>query len=148
LGTIESYSGLTARLTVVRKRPLIIADVAHNSDGVRNLVQSLVDLGIKDVCLVFGVVKDKNYESMMAALKRISRYVILTTARTDRARSLSDLVIECERQNMEVVEAVRQVGKAVARAIVLAGQRRPVLITGSHFVVGEAISALQARKIT
>jgi dihydrofolate synthase/folylpolyglutamate synthase len=148
LNDIQQYSGLQARLSIVQRRPLIIADVAHNHDGVRRMVESLKDLGIRDVCLIFGVVRDKNYESMIASLKQITRYAILATPATDRARSLSDLVLEFERQDIKVVEAVSHVGKAVERALVLAAKKMPILITGSHFVVGEALSALRRRKNT
>ena len=148
LNNVQRFSGLQARLSVVQRRPLIVADVAHNPEGVRRMVDSLKDLGIGGVCLIFGVVRDKNYESMIASLKEITRYAILATPATDRARSLSDLVLEFERQEINVVEAVSHVGKAVERALVLAAKKMPILITGSHFVVGEALSALGRRKNT
>lgn len=148
LSNVQRFSGLQARLSVVQRRPLIVADVAHNPEGVQRMVDSLKDLGIGDVCLIFGVVRDKNYESMIASLKEITRYAILATPATDRARSLSDLVLEFERQEIKVVEAVSHVGKAVERALVLAAKKMPILITGSHFVVGEALSALGRIKNT
>jgi dihydrofolate synthase/folylpolyglutamate synthase len=148
LSDVQTLTGLRARMSVIQRKPFILADVAHNTDGVKRMVESLVELGIKRVTLVFGVVRDKDYESMIQELSRVARNAVVTTAKTERARSLSDLVVECSRQGIEVLKAESSVRKAVESALSFVQRRTPILITGSHYVVGEALSYLRSRKMT
>lgn len=144
LSHVQALAGLQARLSVVRRNPLVLVDVAHNPDGVRRLTESLRELGIRNVFLVFGVVRDKDYASMIRLLKPVTQQAILTAARTERARSISDLTLEFSRNGISVVGTEQDVKRAVAMALVLHSKRTPLLITGSHFVVGEALAALQS----
>jgi dihydrofolate synthase/folylpolyglutamate synthase len=148
LANVRKLAGLEARMTVFRRHPLVLGDVAHNPDSIKRLVESLSGLGIRNVFLVFGVVKDKDYRKMIRFLKRITFKAILTKARTERARSTADLSIEFERQNIHVARTESTVGKAVSSAIAASNSRIPILITGSHFIVGEALAYLRSRKFT
>jgi dihydrofolate synthase/folylpolyglutamate synthase len=148
LMNIERLTGLQARLSVLQRKPLIIGDVAHNPDSIKRLVGSLRRLKIRNVFLVFGVVRDKDYRRMVHFLKPITRAAILTMARTERARSIADLAGEFSRQRIEVVGTERKVSLAVASAIAIADKRLPILITGSHYVLGEALSLFRSTKFT
>ena len=145
---VQQLAGLQARLSVLRRKPLILVDVAHNPDSIKCLVDSLCRLGVRNVFLVFGVVREKDYEKMIWYLKPITRCAILTKARTVRSRSITDLALEFSRQNINVVETKRTVRKAVESALSAVTKRQPILITGSHFVAGEALSFLRSRKFT
>ena len=148
LMNIERLAGLQARLSVLQRKPLIIGDVAHNPDSIKRLVGSLRRLKIRNVFLVFGVVRDKDYCRMVRYLKPITRAAILTMARTERARSIADLVQEFSRQRIDVVGTEQKVSMAVKSAIAIADKRLPILIAGSHYVLGEALSYLQSTKFT
>jgi dihydrofolate synthase / folylpolyglutamate synthase len=148
LKNIQRLAGLEARLCVIHRHPLIIGDVAHNPDSIKKLVESLRDLGIRNVFLVFGVVRDKDYGRMIHFLKPITQKAILTKARTERARSVEDLAFEFERQKIDVFRTEQTVSRAVSAALAASATRVPILITGSHFTVGEALKYLRSRKFT
>jgi dihydrofolate synthase / folylpolyglutamate synthase len=148
LKNIQTLAGLQARLSVLHRHPTIIGDVAHNPDSIQRLVDSLRALNIRNVFLVFGVVKDKDYKRMIRLLKPIARYVILTKARTERARPIADLTLESLHQHMNIVGTEQTVRKAVLSALAVSPRRIPLLITGSHYIVGEALSFLRSRKFT
>lgn len=148
LKNIEQLAGLSARLSVIRRNPLVIADVAHNPDSIRHLVTSLRELDVRNVLLVFGVVRDKDYEQMIRLLKPITRSAILTIPKTPRARSVSDLMIEFSRQGIDVVATKQTVDDATTLALASVTKRYPILITGSHYVVGEALASLRVAKFT
>ncbi|HEY4611793.1 MAG TPA: folylpolyglutamate synthase/dihydrofolate synthase family protein [Bacteroidota bacterium] len=145
LARVQQYSGLSARLSVVHQTPLIITDVAHNPDAISALVSALENLRVTGIVLVFGTSKDKNYKTMIRTLKPIVNRAIAVNAKTGRARSAADL----HRSFAEIgvpAEAAQSVRAGVRRAQQLVQSQQPILITGSHFVVGEALAYLQ-RKI-
>jgi dihydrofolate synthase/folylpolyglutamate synthase len=148
LKNVQALAGLQARLSVLCRHPMIIGDVAHNPDSIQRLVESLRGLNIRNVYLVFGVVHDKDYKRMIHLLKSITREAILTKARTKRARSIADLALEFSRQHIIVVGAEQTVGKAVLLAMKVSQRQVPILVTGSHYIVGEALSFLRSRKFT
>ncbi len=148
LMNVQKLAGLQARLSVFHRDPQILGDVAHNPDSIRRLVESLRGLKIRNVFLVFGVVRDKDYRGMIQLLGPITRNAILTKPRTDRARSIEDLSLEFMRQKINVVGTESTVSRAVSSAITFSKKHIPILITGSHYTVGEALSFLRSRKFT
>jgi dihydrofolate synthase/folylpolyglutamate synthase len=148
LMNVQKLTGLQARLSVLHRDPLILGDVAHNPDSIRRLAESLRGLKIRNVFLVFGVVRDKDYKGMIQLLSPITRNAILTKARTERARSIEDLSREFVRQKINVVGTESTVSKAVSAAITFSKKHIPILITGSHYTVGDALSFLRSRKFT
>lgn len=144
LGNIQRYSGLEARLSVVRHAPLILADVAHNPDAVRSLVRSLKELGSRRLDIIFGVMRDKDYWQMLKELKPITRTLFLVQASTERARSIVDLELAAVRLGIRC-RTPRLVREAVSRAIRNRRSRVPILITGSHFVVAESLAYMRRR---
>ena len=145
LGSVQEMTGLQGRLSIVHEHPLIIADVAHNSDAIRNLCETWKRLKNKKPVLVFGVVKDKDYTTMIRQLARMSDRVVAVAARTPRSRSASDISAAFERECCET-HAALSVEAGMNFAIDLAGTSGTVLVTGSHFVVGEALEALRRKR--
>ncbi|HLF19988.1 MAG TPA: folylpolyglutamate synthase/dihydrofolate synthase family protein [Bacteroidota bacterium] len=142
---IQKLSGIEARLSVVKARPLMLADTAHNPQAIDALTRSLVGLGIKKVDLVFGVARDKDYVSMIGLISRITRRAMVVTPKTGRALVANDLEKEF-RLKLISAENVGTVAQGVQRAMESAKNNTPILITGSNFVVGEALAFLTGKK--
>lgn len=142
--SIQTNTGLRGRLSVIQKDPLIIADVAHNPDAVQMLVHSLRKLGFSRLVVVFGVVKDKNYRAMIASLSQIVARAIVVEPSNERARKAHDLEKEFRRRRVPTINAgsVHE-GVKLAKSLQLP---YPILITGSNFVVGEALADLLGKK--
>lgn len=145
LSNVQKLTGLSGRLAQIKDHPRIIADVAHNPDAVKVLVESLRGFNIGKLVTVFGVLKDKEYLSMTQELAVVSEEVIAVAPRSGRARSASDVVAAFERVGARV-RAALSVEEGVALAMNMAGDQRTILITGSHYVVGEALSALGRKR--
>jgi dihydrofolate synthase / folylpolyglutamate synthase len=144
LGNIKKYSGIQARLSIVQNNPLLLADVAHNPDAVRVLCSSLRQLHLGKMYILFGLMRDKNYKHMAAALRYHAKTVFIVKAGTDRSRSTAEIAKEFHRFGIKVVEC-----GDVKSGLELVLQRRdgvPILMTGSHFVVGEALAFLKKEK--
>lgn len=128
-------TGLRGRFEV---RGRTIFDVAHNPDGTRALVEGLQAKRLRPAAVVFGVMKDKDYRMMLRELSVLRATLVPVCPRTSRALSSLDLARAARREGLSVVSggAVRR-GMAVARRIAGGGF---VLVTGSHYVVGEALA--------
>jgi dihydrofolate synthase / folylpolyglutamate synthase len=144
LGNIRKYSGLQARLSILQKKPLLLADVAHNPDAIRTLCKSLQRLYHKKIYIVFGLMQDKNAALIAAALHRVAKRIFTVQARTDRSRPAATLAGEFHRWGTPV-EICTDVKSGLMKSL----QKKdstPILITGSHFVVGEALAFLKKEK--
>lgn len=141
LGGIQRLSGLRGRLDILNMRPIVIADVAHNPDGIMTLVRSLKEIGVHQVVAVFGAMKDKDYNQMTAELLPISRCVVAVQPRTDRALDGSRIAKAVhERQSKALLGKSVENGLSLAMNEVREGE--PILVVGSHYVVGEVMQAL------
>lgn len=145
LSKIQELAGLTGRLDLIQQKPPVILDVAHNADGVTQLVAALRHLGIENLIIVFGVMKDKDHVAMVRSLEPIAVEVIAVAAQTERSRSASDVAALFTKRDLRVSAAL-SVSEGVRLAIQRGSQRMPILVTGSHYVVGEALQYLAAKK--
>ena len=145
LRTVQALTGLEGRLGLIQEKPRIVLDVAHNPDGVGKLVVALKALAIKEVVLVFGVMKDKDHVAMLQLLEPLTREVIAVAARTERSRSASDVAASVSNPRIGV-RAALSVAEGVRLAIHRASPGRTILVTGSHYVVGEALEILRAKR--
>ena len=145
LAHVQELSGLTGRLTTVLKKPLVIVDVAHNAEAMAQLVDTLRRLGLKRVTVVFGVMKDKDYLAMVRSLASITEQAIAVSARSERSRSASDVAAAFATEGCRV-RAALSVQEGVHHALETVPKKGRILVTGSHFVVGEALPALARKK--
>jgi dihydrofolate synthase / folylpolyglutamate synthase len=145
LSHIQELSGLTGRLTTVIEKPMVVVDVAHNAAAMAQLVETLRRLGLKKLTVVFGVMKDKDHTAMIRCLAPITEQAIAVAARSDRSRSASDVAAAFADRGCRV-RAALSVEEGVHLAIESAPKNGLILVTGSHFVVGEALPVLGRKK--
>jgi len=148
LGEAAVRDGLAAtawpgRLAELAGRPRIIADGAHNPDGIAALVRELPALlAGRPTTLVFAVMADKDWSAMLDALvPHVARIVATRVGRRglDPARVVEAVA---ERVPTEIVEPA---AAAVDHARRTTASDAVVLIGGSLFLVGEAYAVLGGR---
>lgn len=77
-----------ARFEIIKKEPLCIFDGAHNPQGIESAVGSIIGyFGDKKVCIVSGVLRDKDYDFIAGELSRVASCVYTITPDSDRALS-------------------------------------------------------------
>ncbi len=128
------------RLEFVKKN--ILADCAHNYNGMKVLAREIGNMKIKDVVLVIGILKDKDIRGMMKIILPFAREVILTKPASDRAESPAALA---EFVNGKDAFFFFFAEDAVGIAKKISGKNRIVLITGSIYLVGKAISLIKRK---
>ena len=133
------------RLQVLRHRPLLVVDGAHNPAAARRLKQSLARYFDFDrAILVIGASSDKDVAGVVSALAPLFNEVIVTRSRHPRAMALPPVVAEFEKQGI-AARAAETIPEALSLALALAGDRDLICVAGSLFVVAEAIEVAASR---
>jgi len=134
------------RLDIAGRKPWVILDGAHDEISARALAASVIDLfPHRRLLLVLGVSRDHDIRAVGSHLCPIADSVIFTSARLPRAASPPDLTQILADMCPQHREAPT-VAAALDAALAQAGEEDLVLVTGSLYVVGEAMERLEARR--
>jgi dihydrofolate synthase/folylpolyglutamate synthase len=118
----------------------ILLDGAHNPDGaeaLRATIQSAFP-GAKPA-IIFGVFHDKDFASMCHALAPLADKIFLTPIHSERSEEPEKLIAACREANPH---AAIQICSLLAEAIERTAHESFVVITGSLYLVGEAMELL------
>ena len=136
LGWPEMERGLVharwpGRLELLGERPYIFRDGAHNPDGARKLAQFLEKhFTNRRIIYIMGVLKDKEYEKMLAELMPLASEIY--TFRPNNERGLSGEVLAACAQRFGVPShCCQDVNEAIRRGREKAEQEDVIVICGS-----------------
>ena len=125
-----------------RVRPGVWTDLAHNPAKMRALARTVdAELAGRPVVLVVGMARGKDHASTLRPLLPLGARVVFTRSRhrgADPAMLARRWVALGGDGDACVVEEVP--GRALARARALAGRGGAVVVTGSTFVIDEALN--------
>lgn len=125
--------------------PEYVFDVAHNPAGVWALRSTLASVyGDRPITLVFGVLRDKAMSEMAEVLFPLAECVIATHANNPRSATPAEIRQAAARVACHINEA-ESVVDALKQAEIAAGSNGLVVVTGSIYIVGEAMRALGIR---
>jgi dihydrofolate synthase/folylpolyglutamate synthase len=125
--------------------PEIVFDVAHNPAGAWALRSALSErFDDRPLIFVFGAMRDKAISEMAEILFPIARTVIATQPSNPRSASPEEIRQAGSRTGAEI-ETVAEVRGALERARDLASGRDAIVISGSIYLVGEAMQALSLK---
>ena len=133
------------RFQVIAARPgwpEIVLDVAHNPAGAWALRSALSErYDNRPLIFVFGAMRDKAISEMTEILFPLAERVIATRPGNPRSASPEEIKQAGSRTGTEI-EPVAEVAMALQRAREGAGPDTVVVVTGSIYLVGEAMSLL------
>ncbi len=146
LSSVQSLAGLHGRLDVVLTKPLTIIDVAHNPDGLKTAIGSLQQVLVNKPVVVFGVMEDKEYSSMIPLLAGFARLVIAVQPKTGRALPGKSIVRQFHSLGFPALDG-HDVASGFNLARSLVRNDEAIVIIGSHYVAGEvyAMSNMQGK---
>jgi len=125
--------------------PEIVFDVAHNPAGAWALRSALSEgYGDRPLIFVFGAMRDKAISEMSEILFPVAQRVVVTQPENPRAASPEEIVQAASRTGAEI-EEVADVTAALEMARTVAGTSGIVVVTGSIYLVGEAMRLLGVR---
>jgi len=161
-GIREAYwPGRFQVLPATGDKPEYVLDVAHNPAGAWALRSTLSaaypDSGNGDsangraITMVFGVMRDKAMQEITEILFPIAEHVIVTQANNPRSASPDEIRQAAARVAAGIdIEDAEDVASALERARTIAGPKTAgaaglVVVTGSIYIVGEAMRMLGIR---
>lgn len=136
------YEGLKrarqpGRFEVISEDPLVIIDGAHNEAGAQALQETMAQhFAGKKILLVAGILADKEIDSIVKFLTKITDHIIVTEP--DNPRKLAaEKLAEHVADFGVAAEAVSDVEAAVHRAKELADGYDVILFAGSLYLIGD-----------
>ncbi|HPC85009.1 MAG TPA: folylpolyglutamate synthase/dihydrofolate synthase family protein [Smithellaceae bacterium] len=142
IGDAAVVSGLMktrweARMEILHDRPVFLLDGAHNPSGVRAVCRALQkDFSARRLILVFAVLSDKDYRSMLKRIAPLAAVTILPPLKTPRALPPKRLVREMKEMGFKGL-AAKTVDEAVHKALDMAGEDDLICALGSLYLAGE-----------
>jgi len=124
--------------------PEIVVDVAHNPAGAWALRSALSErYDNRPLIFVFGAMRDKAISEMTEILFPLAERIVATRPENPRSASPEEIQQAGNRTGAEI-EPVAEVEAALDRARKAAGPQTVIVVTGSIYLVGEAMRVLGA----
>ena len=131
------------RLEILQQEPLVLVDGAHNADSARRLREAIKEyIRYDDMILVIGASSDKDIRGMLLELTPLANKIIATKSTHPRALPINTLLNEIEKLERKAAY-YSSVSNAVEQALLKAWPHDLICVTGSLFVVAEAIEYIK-----
>ena len=134
---VKENTRLMGRWQIMEQHPKIVADVGHNEDGVRKILEQLRAEKYEQLHIVFGAVKDKDIHKILALLPKEAVYYF-TEPPLPRKLPVEDLYQSAKLYSLNG-DIFPHPKDALGVAKSKAADDDLILILGSFFVVGEII---------
>lgn len=137
LQNVKQLTGLHGRWEVIDTNPVTVLDVAHNEDGIRQVLKqlSLIEQAPSTVHFVLGMVKDKDVTKALSLLPTSGHYYF-SHAHIPRAMPAEELKLKAAGFNIQG-DSFDDVNAAIAAARKAAKPGDMILVCGSVFLVAE-----------
>lgn len=140
LQKVKTLTGLRGRWDILQQQPTIITDVAHNAEGIYQVLQQLTDNYPNAAFhFVMGFVKDKDINKVLAILPKDASYYY-TNAHLPRALSHQELETAAAKYGLKG-KGFDNVNDAITAAKQAASPNDVIMVCGSFFIIGEIAEA-------
>lgn len=135
---VAQMTGLRGRWQTVGTKPLVVCDTGHNVAAWLYLDPQIRAVKCKNRHIVFGMVGDKDIETVAEMLPKEAKYYF-TQADSHRAIKSEDVKAIGERNNLNG-DAYGTVAEAYKAALQNAGEDDFIFVGGSSYVVADFLS--------
>jgi len=138
-------SNWSGRFETVPGQPEFLLDVAHNPSSARALERNLKRAyPRRRKTIICGLSRDKNADLFLSALASASDTIIITRAQNARSLEIEPLTAKA-RKMFRVVIPMPDMRSAIEAALAVSDAKDMIVITGSFYLVGEAIAFLKEK---
>lgn len=134
---VVKNTGLHGRWEQVHSNPKAICDTAHNSHGLKIVLNQIKKEQFEKLFFVLGVVNDKDLETILPLFPKNAKYFF---CKPNVQRGLEASVLQQKAAGFELFGGVyNSVSEAYAEALRTAGKDDFIYVGGSTFVVAEIL---------
>ncbi len=151
LARVVTNTHLHGRWETIGTAPLTICETAHNEPGIRAMIGKLATMSFRRLHLVYGCVNDKDFRSILELLStQISTLDAelvwyFSQPSVPRGLAVEELQMAAKELGIEG-DAYSDVKDAIAAARAVADRDDLVLVTGSIFLVADALNKTMNKK--
>ena len=137
LKNVVQNSGLLGRWQILKQKPFTVCDTAHNSHGLKIVLNQIQKHHFEILHIVLGVVNDKDLDSILPLFPKNANYYF---CKPNVPRGLNPEILQKNATEYGLYgEVFNSVSEAYAEAINLANDSDFIYIGGSTFVVAEIV---------
>lgn len=137
LQEVKLLTGIRGRWEVLHESPFVVADTAHNPDGIAQTMRQWQKASKGNLHLVLGVVKEKDLSKMLRLLPASAQYYF---CKPNIFRGLDATILAEDAKKMGLTGQVfESVELAYRAAMSAAAPNDSIYIGGSTFVVAEVL---------
>ena len=130
-------TGLRGRWEILQQNPLVVADTAHNKEGLTYTMQQIKRQSFNNLRIVFGMVNDKSPQGILELLPKDAQYYLCQPS-IQRAMEVEELK-EFFDSNAFKSKVFSSVKEALNAAVTDSQADDIVYVGGSTFVVADAL---------
>ncbi|MGH2553993.1 MAG: glutamate ligase domain-containing protein, partial [Chitinophagaceae bacterium] len=140
LKQVKKLTGLHGRWEIIHQSPVVVLDVAHNMDGIKQLVQQIELTNHRQIHIIIGMVKDKEVEKILNILPKEALYYF-TRPQIPRAIPENELAEKAKFSGLNG-HSFPEVNEALHTALEHSQKDDLVIVCGSVFLVGEVNTSI------
>ena len=134
---VTTNTGFMGRWQQIHSNPIAICDTAHNSHGLKLVMEQVLQQEYETLRIVFGVVNDKDLSSVLPLLPKDAHYYF---CKPDVPRGLEASALQSEAAKYGLTgEIYSSVAEAYQTAMEESNKNDFIYIGGSTFVVAEIL---------
>lgn len=141
-----ALTGLMGRWQILQEKPKMIADVAHNKNGLAAVMPQLLAEPRDHLWMIFGVVRDKDLNGMIELLPKNASYLICEPSVPRKMEA--GLLFKFMRTAGFKCELCGSVDIAMDTAMARASSEDLIYIGGSSFIVADALAYWDKHKLS
>jgi dihydrofolate synthase/folylpolyglutamate synthase len=130
-------TGLLGRWQILKQKPFVVCDTAHNSHGLKVVVNQIIKHQFETLHVVLGVVNDKDLDTILPLFPKNAKYYF---CKPNLPRGLNAELLQVKAANFGLQgEVFDSVSSAYIAALDVAQDVDFIYIGGSTFVVAEIV---------
>lgn len=134
---VVKNTGLMGRWQLLKQKPKVICDTAHNKEGLKIVLRQLQELPCNTLHIVLGFVNDKDISLLLSLFPKNATYYFCQP-KIQRAMAVEEVTIFAKKERLDG-RSFKTVRGAYRAALKVATTDDVVFIGGSTFVVAEVV---------
>ncbi len=137
LNSVKLHTGLQGRWDILKQKPKVICDTAHNAEGLKLTIKQLKKEKFQNLHIVLGVVNDKDLSKVLPLFPQDAYYYF---CKPDVPRGLSEKTLQAEALDFGLEgRTYSSVANAYSAALENALDEDLIFAGGSNFTVAEVL---------